>query len=191
MATKMRLQRYGKKGQPYYHIVITDGRAPRDGKFIEKIGNYNPTTAPATIQIDTEKALSWLQNGAVPSETVNAILSYKGILYKNHLLKGVAKGALTKEVAETKFQNWLTEKEAKISSKINQKSQETKSEAKKRLETEAKIKEEREKALATKRAKSLEKEASAEVETEVEAKQEEVTNTVEEPTTNVEPTPEA
>jgi small subunit ribosomal protein S16 len=166
MATRMRLQRYGKKGQPYYHIVITDGRAPRDGRFIERIGSYNPLTIPATIDLDMDKALAWLQKGASPSDTAKAILSYKGVLYKNHLLKGVAKGALTQEAAEVKFQQWLTEKQAKISSKINQKAQESKSEMKKRLEAEAKVKEEREEVIAKKRAKLLEKEEKAEEATE-------------------------
>jgi small subunit ribosomal protein S16 len=159
MATKIRLQRYGKKGQPFYHIVIADGRAPRDGKFIENIGVYNPLTVPATIDIDFDKALSWLQKGATPTDTTKAILSYKGVMYKNHLLKGVAKGALTAEMAEAKFQKWLEEKQAKISSKINQRSQESKTQMKKRLEIEAKVKEERETALAAKRAKLAEKEA--------------------------------
>lgn len=159
MATKIRLQRFGKKGQPFYHIVIADGRAPRDGKFIENIGIYNPLTIPATIDIDFDKALAWLQKGASPTDTAKAILSYKGILYKNHLLKGVAKGALTAEAAEAKFQKWLEEKQAKINSKINQRSQESKTEMKKRLEIEASVKEEREKVLAAKRAKLAEKEA--------------------------------
>ncbi|HNW98279.1 MAG TPA: 30S ribosomal protein S16 [Bacteroidales bacterium] len=159
MATKIRLQRFGKKGQPFYHIVIADGRAPRDGKFIEKIGVYNPLTVPATIDLNFEKALKWIQNGATPTDTAKAILSYKGVMYKNHLLKGVAKGALTAEVAEAKFQKWIEEKQAKISSKINQKAQESKTELKKRLEAEAKIKEQRETELAAKRAKLAEKEA--------------------------------
>jgi len=167
----MRLQRYGKKGQPYYHIVITDGRAPRDGRFIERIGSYNPLTIPATIDLDMDKALAWLQKGASPSDTAKAILSYKGVLYKNHLLKGVTKGALTQEAAEAKFQQWLTEKQAKISSKINQKAQESKSEMKKRLEAEAKVNEERESAIAKKRAKLLEKEEKAEEPQEVTAQE--------------------
>ncbi len=176
MATRMRLQRFGKKGQAFYHIVIADGRAPRDGKFIEKIGSYNPLTIPATIDIDMDKALEWLQKGVSPTETTKAILSYKGVLYKNHLLKGVAKGAMTKEAAEAKFEQWLTEKQAKISSKINQKAQESKSKIKKRLEAEVKIKEDREQAFAAKRAKSLAKEKEAEAEAretvpEVEAKE--------------------
>jgi len=184
MATKMRLQRYGKKGQPFYHIVIADGRAPRDGRFIERIGTYNPLTSPATIELDMDKALTWVQKGATPSDTVKAILTYKGIIYKNHLSKGVAKGAMTQEIAEAKFQQWLTEKQAKISSKINQKAQESKSETKKILEAEIKIKEDRENALAAKQAKLKEKaEAKAEVEEEVVVAQEPEQEQTEEPKT--------
>jgi small subunit ribosomal protein S16 len=166
MATKIRLQRYGKKGQPFYHIVIADGRAPRDGRFIEQIGIYNPLTIPATIDLNFDKALSWLQKGATPTETAKAILSYKGILYKNHLLKGVAKGALTVEAAEAKFQKWLEEKQSKISSKISQRQQESRTQLKKRIETETQMKEEREKVIAVKRAKLAEKEKEAENKTE-------------------------
>lgn len=162
MATKIRLQRYGKKGQAFYHIVIADGRAPRDGRFIERIGIYNPLTIPATIDIDFDKALSWLQKGATPTDTTKAILSYKGVLYKNHLLKGVTKGALTVEAAEAKFQKWLEEKQAKISSHVNQHAQDKKSQLKKRIDVESKVKEEREKALADKRAKLIEKEKETE-----------------------------
>ena len=104
MPTKMRLQRHGKKGAPFYHIVIADGRAPRDGRFIEKIGTYNPIQNPAEIILNADKALDWLQKGAQPTDTVRAILSYRGILYKNHLLKGVKKGALTEAEAEAKYQ---------------------------------------------------------------------------------------
>lgn len=162
MATKIRLQRFGKKGQPFYHIVIADGRAPRDGKFIEKIGTYNPLTIPATIDIDMDKALSWLQKGASPTDTAKAILSYKGVLYKNHLAIGIAKGALTQEAADAKFEQWLVEKQAKIASKISQRAQESKSAFKKRLEAESKINEDREQALAAKQAKLLEKEEAVE-----------------------------
>ena len=158
MATRIRLQRFGKKGQAFYHIVIADGRAPRDGKFIEKIGIYNPLTIPATINIDIDKALQWVQKGASPTNTAKAILSYKGILYKNHLLKGVAKGAMTKEIAEAKFEQWLSEKQSKINSKIGQNTQDAKLKAKKIIEAEAKIKEDRENALAKKYAKNLAKE---------------------------------
>ena len=119
MPVKIRLQRHGKKGQAYYHIVIADGRAPRDGKFIEKIGTYNPTTNPATILIDNEKALTWLNNGAQPTDTCRAILSYKGIMYKNHLQGGVTKGALTQEQADAKYAKWIAEKESKVEGKVS------------------------------------------------------------------------
>ena len=109
MPTKIRLQRHGKKGKPFYHVVIADSRAPRDGKYIEKIGIYNPNTNPATIKLDDEKALSWLQTGAVPTNTVKAILKYTGVVYKNHLLKGVAKGAFTEAEAEKRFESWKKE----------------------------------------------------------------------------------
>lgn len=119
MAVKIRLQRHGKKGSAFFHIVIADGRAPRDGKFIEKIGTYNPTTNPATINLDNEKALAWLGNGAQPTDTCRAILSYKGVLYKNHLQGGVKKGALTQEQADAKYAKWVSEKESKVSGKID------------------------------------------------------------------------
>ena len=119
MAVKIRLQRHGKKGKAFFHIVIADGRAPRDGKFIEKIGTYNPTTNPATINIDSDKALTWLNNGAQPTDTCKAILSYKGVMYKKHLQGGIAKGALTQEQADAKFEKWLADKEAKVSNKVN------------------------------------------------------------------------
>lgn len=115
MAVRIRLQRHGKKGAPFYHIVAADQRSPRNGRFIEKLGTYNPLTQPATIDINIDKAVNWLQNGATASETAHAILKYKGIVYKNHLLNGVKKGALKAEDVETKFQNWLDGKNAKIS----------------------------------------------------------------------------
>ena len=117
MPVKIRLQRHGKKASAFYHIVIADGRAPRDGKFIEKIGTYNPTTNPATINIDTDKALTWLQNGAQPTDTCRSILSFKGVMYRNHLKGGIAKGALTQEQADAKFAKWESEKESKITGK--------------------------------------------------------------------------
>ena len=121
MPTKIRLQRKGKKGQPFYHIVIADGRAPRDGKNIERIGTYNPLTKPADINFDFDRALYWIQAGAQPTDTVRAILSYKGVMYKNHLIIGVKKGALTQEQADAKFDAWLKDKEAKIESKLKEK----------------------------------------------------------------------
>jgi small subunit ribosomal protein S16 len=117
MPVKLRLQRHGKKDNAFFHIIVADGRAPRDGKFIEKLGTYNPTSNPATIDINFEKAMQWLDNGAEPTNTCRAILSYKGVLYKRHLMGGVKKGALTAEQAEAKFQKWVNEKEGKINTK--------------------------------------------------------------------------
>ncbi|MDB5122473.1 MAG: ribosomal protein [Mucilaginibacter sp.] len=117
MATKIRLQRHGKKGKPFYYIIVADARAPRDGRFIERLGSYNPNTNPATIDINFDKTLDWVNNGAQPTDTCRAILSYKGVLYKKHLQGGVQKGALTQEQAEAKFQQWLDQKEGKITGK--------------------------------------------------------------------------
>jgi len=119
MATKIRLQRHGKKRKPFYHIVIADSRAKRDGKYIEKIGTYNPVTNPATIDLKLDRAIHWLQTGAQPTDTARAILSYTGALYKNHLLNGVTKGAITEADADKKFEAWMKEKEAKIQSKVD------------------------------------------------------------------------
>ena len=174
MPARIRLQRHGKKGAPFYHIVIADGRAPRDGKFIERIGTYNPLAIPAEIKIDFDKALAWLNKGAQPSDTAKAILMYKGVLYKNHLLKGVAKGALTAEQAEAKFEVWLQEKEAKIQAKKNEIHLTKKEAHKKRHEAETKANLAKADEVARKKAKELAKElqleegaAEAEAETEV------------------------
>jgi small subunit ribosomal protein S16 len=161
MPTKIRLQRYGKKGMPFYHIVIADGRAPRDGKFIENIGTYNPITKPAEIKINIEKSIEWLQNGAQPTDTVRAILSYKGVMFKYHLLKGVRKGVMTEEQAEAKFQAWLVDKEAKISNTKKEVEITSKEKLKKRHEEEAKVKDAKSAAIAKKLAKEQEKEAKA------------------------------
>ena len=107
MAVKIRLARRGRKKNPFYHIVVADARAPRDGKFIEKIGSYNPQTVPATIELDRDKAYDWLGKGAQPTDTVNAILKFKGVLYKKHLNRGVSKGALTQEEADKKLSEWI------------------------------------------------------------------------------------
>ncbi len=117
MATKIRLQRHGKKGRAFYYIVVADSRTKRDGKYIQKLGSYNPNTNPATIDINLEDSVQWLQRGAQPTDTCRAILSYKGVLYKNHLLKGVTKGALTVEQANAKFEKWVEEKSGKIEAK--------------------------------------------------------------------------
>ena len=117
MSVKIRLSRHGKKHNAYYHIVVADSRAPRNGKFIEVIGDYNPNTNPATINLNHQRALTWLDNGAQPTDTCRAILSYKGVMYHNHLLKGVKKGALTTEQAEAKIQQWMQEKSVKVDDK--------------------------------------------------------------------------
>jgi len=117
MPVKIRLQRHGKKGKPFYWIVAADSRAKRDGKFLEKVGTYNPNTNPATIDLNLDSAVKWLHNGAQPTETARAILSYKGALLKHHLDGGVRKGALTQEQADAKLATWLEEKVAKVDSK--------------------------------------------------------------------------
>ena len=104
MSTKIRLARHGRKGRPFYHVVIADSRAPRDGRYIEKIGTYNPNTNPATIDLKFDRALYWLMTGAQPTDTASRILSYKGVLLKKHLLEGVKKGAFDEAAAEAKFQ---------------------------------------------------------------------------------------
>jgi small subunit ribosomal protein S16 len=119
MATRIRLQRHGKKGKPFFHLVAADSRAKRDGKFIEKLGTYNPTANPAVIDINFERTLTWVQTGAEMSDTARAILSYKGVLYKSHLINGVKKGALTMEQVEERFTLWVNEKESKIINKID------------------------------------------------------------------------
>ncbi|WP_308991412.1 30S ribosomal protein S16 [Mariniflexile litorale] len=119
MPVKIRLQRHGKKGKPFYWIVAADVRSKRDGKYLEKLGIYNPNTNPATIDLNVDGAVQWLQNGAQPTDTAKAILSYKGALLKNHLAGGVRKGALTEEQAEAKFTAWLEEKAGKVGSKTD------------------------------------------------------------------------
>jgi len=117
MSVKLRLQRHGRKAHPYFHIVVADARSPRDGKFIERIGFYNPNTNPATIELDTEKAYEWLLNGAQPTDTVNAILGYKGVLMWKHLMRGVRKGALTEEQAKAKHEEFMAGRTKKVEAK--------------------------------------------------------------------------
>ncbi len=117
MAVKIRLQRHGSKKRPFYFIVVADGRAPRDGKFIQKIGTYNPLTVPATIELDRQKALEWLNKGAQPTDTVHRILSFKGVLYLKHLLRGVKLGLFDDATAMAKFQTWYAEHESQVASK--------------------------------------------------------------------------
>ncbi len=162
MPAKIRLQRRGKKNKPFYHIIIADGRAPRDGKFIEKIGTYNPITNPAEIELDLDRAVYWLQVGAQPTDTVRSILSHKGAMYKKHLLGGVKKGAFTAEEAEVKFLAWMNEKTQKIQNKINDTIQAEKEDKKNRNEAETAIKEAREIKLAKKKASEIDPEATTE-----------------------------
>jgi len=119
MPVKIRLQRHGKKGKPFFWIVAADSRAKRDGRFLEKLGTYNPNTNPATIDINIDNSVQWLQNGAQPTDTARAILSYKGVLLKKHLIDGVSKGALTMEQVEEKFSAWVSEKEQAVANKKN------------------------------------------------------------------------
>ena len=120
MSVKIRLARRGRRKQPFYHIVVADARAPRDGKFIEKIGSYNPMTKPATIDLDREKAFDWLMKGAQPTHTARAILKFKGVFYKKHLMRGVAKGALTEESAEQMYTQWIEAKEAMVAQRVEE-----------------------------------------------------------------------
>lgn len=147
---KIRLARRGRKKLAMYDVVVADARAPRDGRFIEKIGTYNPLTVPATIDLNDEKAFKWLMNGAQPSDTVKAMLSYRGIMLKKHLQIGVIKGALTQEQADNKLAEWLKSKEAKIEAKRDKVSQTKEASAKARKAAETKIKEARAEAIRKK-----------------------------------------
>lgn len=137
MATKIRLQRHGRKSYAFYPIVIADSRAPRDGKFIERIGSYNPNTNPATISLNFERALYWVNNGAIPTDTVRTILSREGVMLMKHLQGGVKKGAFTEAEAQKRFEAWKSEKEVKISNIKNQLRNEKQTAVKARLEEEA------------------------------------------------------
>ena len=173
MPVKMRLARHGRKRYAYYHIVVADSRAPRDGRYIERIGSYNPNTNPATIDLDFDKAYDWLTKGAQPTDTVRAILSYKGVLYKKHLMGGVKKGAFTEEEAEKKLEQWLTDKEAQIQAKRERVAGEESAIQKKQFEAEAKLREAKEAEIAAKNAKEAEAEAKAAKEAEEAAAAEE------------------
>ncbi len=162
MPVKMRLARHGRKRYAYYHIVVADSRAPRDGRYIERIGTYNPNTNPATIDLDFDKAFDWLTKGAQPTDTVRGILSYKGVLYKKHLMGGVKKGAFDEAEAEKRLESWLAEKDAKIQAKIDRLAGDAEAETKKQLEAEAKINEARSAAIAARDAE-LAAEAEAKV----------------------------
>ena len=156
MSTRIRLQRHGKKGKPVYNIVVADQRSPRDGKYIEKLGIYNPNTNPATINLDFDRTLDWMMKGAQPSDTARSILSYKGILMKKHLLEGVRKGAFNEEEAEKRFDSWMEGKNQKVADK-SQNVLKDKEDAKKAvLETEKAKNEAKAKELANKKTKAAE-----------------------------------
>jgi small subunit ribosomal protein S16 len=152
MAVKIRLQRHGKKDSAFYHLVVADGRAPRDGKFIEKLGVYNPSTNPATIDINFDSTLNWLMKGAQPTDTCRAILSYKGVMMKKHLLEGVKKGALTEEQVEQKFSKWQDEKSGKILGKHDRLKSASQQKAGDRLKAETAAKEAKAAKVAAKNA---------------------------------------
>ena len=152
MAVKIRLARKGRKKLAYYHIVVADSRSPRDGRYIELIGKYNPLTNPATIELDFDKALGWLQNGALPTETCRAILSYKGVLIKKHLLEGVKKGAFDEAEATKRFEEWMKLNEAKIESKKSGLEKSKDEELGTKLAAEKKVNEARVAKLARKQA---------------------------------------
>ena len=169
MATKIRLQRNGRKGYAFYSIVIADARAPRDGRFTEKIGTYNPNTNPATVDLNFERALHWVMVGAQPTDTVRNILSREGVYMKKHLMGGVAKGAFDEAQAEAKFNAWKENKQSGLAALKAKEEEAKKAEAKARLEAEKKVNEEIAKKVAEKKAA----EAAAKAEAEAAAKAEE------------------
>jgi small subunit ribosomal protein S16 len=173
MPVKMRLARHGRKRYAYYHIVVADSRAPRDGRYIERIGTYNPNTNPATINLDFDKAYDWLTKGAQPTDTVRAILSYKGVLYKKHLMGGVKKGAFDEDEAEKRLEKWLDEKERRILDKKESIENKAEAAARKLLEAETRKKEEKAAVIAAKNSE-LAKEAEESNEDKVEESGEDV-----------------
>jgi len=156
MAVKIRLQRHGKKNFAFFHIVVADSRSPRDGRFIEMIGSYNPNTDPATIVLNEERALAWLKVGAQPTLVVRRILSYTGVLLRNHLDGGVAKGALTQEQADQKYANWKAQRDAKIEAKKQGISKAAAEKTKEALAAEAKVNKARAEAISKKKAEAAE-----------------------------------
>jgi|SRR5690554_221563 small subunit ribosomal protein S16 len=173
MATKLRLQRRGRKNYPFYQIIVADSRAPRDGKYIERIGSYNPNTNPATITLDFDRALYWLQTGAQPTDTVRNILSSEGVLMKKHLLGGVAKGAFDEAEAEKRFSAWKSNKLQDEKSEMTRDEEKKRAEEKARLDAEKEVNKARAEALAKKKAD--EEAANAPVVEEVETPSEETT----------------
>ena len=160
MAVKIRLARKGRKKLAFYHIVVADSRSPRDGRYIEKIGSYNPVTNPATIELDFDKALGWLQNGALPTDTCRAILSYKGVLIKKHLLEGVNKGAFDEAEATKRFEEWVKQNEAKVEAKKSSLEKSQDDELVKQLAVEKSVNEARAKKFAKRNADLAAREAA-------------------------------
>jgi small subunit ribosomal protein S16 len=147
MSVKMRLQRHGRKKRPYFHIVVADSRSPRDGRFIERLGSYDPNANPAAIELNSDKALQWLHHGAQPTETVRRILSYKGVLYRKHLQRGVKKGALTQEQADQKYAEFLEKRSSQIQAKVDKLQSKADEMTRQRLDAEAKVAQKRADAL--------------------------------------------
>ncbi len=194
---RMRLQRHGRKKAPFYHIVVATSTSPRDGKFIERLGTYNPTTVPAQITLNVDKAVDWLQKGAEPSTTVNAILKYKGVLYKKHLLRGVKKGAMSMEVAEQKFAEWQNSHQGAVMDhvkSIEDKKSKAKAEEVARINAKREEKANAAKKAADEAAKAAAEEAANKENAAVDAVEEtvaEVENTAENTAESTEETPNA
>ena len=161
MATKIRLQRHGRKGYAFYHIVVADSRAPRDGKFIERLGSYNPNTNPATIDLNFERALYWVSTGAQPTDTARSILSNEGVLLKKHLLGGIKKGALTAEQVDAKFEAWKQSKDSALNTTKSSLQDAARAAAKARLEAEMEANKAKAEAVAQKLAAAKAEEAQA------------------------------
>lgn len=175
MSVKIRLQRHGKKGKPFYWVVAADARSKRDGRSLEKLGTYNPNINPAAIELDIDATVKWLQNGAQPTDTARAILSYTGVMLKNHLLIGVRKGALTEEQAEEKFQAWLDEKAAKITAKETKLAKAASESKAKALEVEKEVNASRKSAAEEVENEAIKAKADAKAAKEAAAKAEEAT----------------
>ncbi|HXK80638.1 MAG TPA: 30S ribosomal protein S16, partial [Bacteroidales bacterium] len=188
MPVKIRLARHGRKRRPYYYIIVADSRSPRDGRFIERLGSYNPNSDPATIILDFEKALDWVIKGAQPTDTVRSILSREGVMLKKHLLEGVKKGAFDEAEAERRFENWKKDKEQRLVAAIEKLKRESETERNKRIEAETKVKETRAEAIAAKYVVEEEKEvAEKEEETETTENKEQVVEKPVEETPKEEP----
>jgi small subunit ribosomal protein S16 len=172
MATKIRLQRHGRKGYAYYHIVVADVRAPRDGRFIERLGSYNPNTNPVTVDLNFERSLYWVQVGAQPTDTVRNILSDEGVMLKKHLLGGVRKGAFDEAIAEKKFEEWKAGKERNVSKSVEKLAAEKDAERKSRLESEKAKNKAKAEDVAKKKSERIAAEAEAMAEVVAEAQAE-------------------